>query len=65
MGLHTGTFHENYAQDMAVIQTKSQWGALVLFLILLFAYPFFVSDTLLTIGIVIGITVVSVHGLNI
>lgn len=65
MDLPCGIFHENYAQDMAVIRTGKQWGALAIFLILLFVYPFFVSDSLLSIGIVIGITVVSVHGLNI
>ena len=65
MDLPCGIFHENYAQDMSIIRTRTQWGVLVIFLILLIAYPFFVSDSLLSIGIVIGITVVSVHGLNI
>ena len=65
MDLPCGIFHENYAQDMAVIRTKTQWAVLASFLILLCAFPFFLSDTLLTIAIVIGITVISVHGLNI
>jgi len=65
MDLPCGTFQENYAQDMAIIRTKPQWGILAAFLILLFTFPLFLSDTLLTIAIVIGITVISVHGLNI
>ena len=65
MDLPCGIFHENYAQDMAVIRTKTQWAVLASFLILLCAFPYLLSDTLLTIAIVIGITVVSVHGLNI
>jgi branched-chain amino acid transport system permease protein len=65
MDLPCGTFQENYAQDMAIIRTKTQWGILAAFLILLFTFPLFLSDTLLTIVTVIGITVISVHGLNI
>jgi branched-chain amino acid transport system permease protein len=65
MDLPCGTFHENYAQDMAIIRTKNQWGVLAIFLVLLFTFPFFLSDSLLSIAIVIGITVISIHGLNI
>jgi branched-chain amino acid transport system permease protein len=65
MDLPCGTFQQNYAQDMAMLRTKSQWGILVAFLILLSAFPFLLSDPLLTVAIVIGITVISVHGLNI
>lgn len=65
MELPCGTFNENYAQDMAAIRTRTQWVVLAIFLAFLFALPFFLSDSLLTISIVIGITVVSVHGLNI
>jgi branched-chain amino acid transport system permease protein len=65
MDLPCGTFQQNYAQDMAIIRTKTQWGVLAVFLIFLFAFPFYLSDALLSIAIVIGITVISVHGLNI
>jgi len=60
-----GTFHESYAQDMAIFRTKSQWAMLGIFLILLFCCPLFMSDRILTIMTMIGIAIISVHGLNI
>ena len=65
MGLRFGTFQENYAQDMAIFRTRLQWGMLGLFLILLFSCPLFFSDRILTIMTMIGIAIISVHGLNI
>ncbi len=65
MSLPSGTFQESYAQDMAIFRTKTQWILLFLFLIALFLAPLYVSDTYLTLMIVIGITVISLHGLNI
>jgi branched-chain amino acid transport system permease protein len=65
MGLRFGTFQENYAQDMAIFRTRLQWGMLGLFLILLFSSPLFCSDRILTIMTMIGIAIISVHGLNI
>ena len=65
MGSGAGTFQENYRQDMAIFRTGLQWGLLLALLLLLFISPFFVSDRLLTIMTMIGISVISVHGLNI
>jgi len=65
MGLGTGTFHENYAQDMAIFHSRLQWGSVVAFVIFLFACPLFCSDRILTILTMMGISVISVHGLNI
>ena len=65
MGLRTGTFHENYAQDMAVLHSRLQWGTVVALLVFLFACPLFFSDRMLTILTTMGIAVISVHGLNI
>jgi branched-chain amino acid transport system permease protein len=65
VGSRTGTFHENYAQDMAVFRSGLQWGIAVAFLVLLFTSPFFCSDRVLTILTMMGIAVISVHGLNI
>ena len=65
MGLQTGTFHENYAEDMAVFQSRLQWGAAAVLIILLGTCPLFFSDRMLTILTTIGIAVISVHGLNI
>jgi branched-chain amino acid transport system permease protein len=65
MGLRWGSFQENYAQDMAVLRTRLHWGTLSAFLILLFACPLFLSDRILTVMTMIGIAIISVHGLNI
>jgi branched-chain amino acid transport system permease protein len=65
MGLRCGTFQESYAQDMAIFRTRLHWGMLFAFLILLFTCPLFFSDRILTIWTMIGIAIISVHGLNI
>ncbi|MEI9476075.1 MAG: branched-chain amino acid ABC transporter permease [Deltaproteobacteria bacterium] len=65
MGLRWGTFQENYAQDMAVFRTRLHWGMLSAFLIFLFTCPLFLSDRILTVMTMIGIAIISVHGLNI
>ncbi len=65
MGSRFGTFQESYAQDMAIFRTKLHWGVLFVFLLFLFTCPLFFSDRMLTIMTMIGIAVISVHGLNI
>ena len=65
MGLPWRTLQENYAQDMAIFRTRRQWGALFIFLLVLFTCPLFLSDRMLTIMTMIGIAIISVHGLNI
>ena len=65
MGLRCGTFQESYAQDMAIFRTRLHWGMLFAFLIFLFTCPLFFSDRVLTIWTMIGIAIISVHGLNI
>jgi len=65
MGSRFGTFQESYAQDMAIFRTKLHWGVLFFFLLFLFTCPLFFSDRMLTILTMIGIAVISVHGLNI
>src|SRR3989339_853177 len=65
MGSGTGTFHENYAQDMAIFHSGVQWGIVVAFVVLIFACPLFLSDRILTILTMMGIAVISVHVLNI
>jgi len=64
MALHSGTFHENYAQDTAIFRSKLHWGSLLVFLVLLFVCPLILSDRMLTIMTMIGIAIISVHGLN-
>jgi len=65
MALPSGTFNQSYAQDMAIFRTKAQWLMLLAFLAFLFSSPLYFSDRILTILTIIGITVISVHGLNI
>jgi branched-chain amino acid transport system permease protein len=65
MALPSGTFNQSYAQDMAIFRTKTQWLILLAFLAFLFTSPLYFSDRILTILTIIGITVISVHGLNI
>jgi branched-chain amino acid transport system permease protein len=65
MGSRFGTFQESYAQDLAIFRTKLQWGVLSVFLLFLITCPLFFSDRMLTILTMIGIAVISVHGLNI
>ncbi len=65
MGLRTGAFQEEYAQDMAIFHSRLQWGSTVTFLIFVFACPLFCSDRILTILTMMGIAVISAHGLNI
>jgi len=65
MGLRWGIFQEDYGQDIALFRTKLDWGILFIFLIFLFTCPLFMSARMLTIMTVIGIAIISVHGLNI
>ncbi len=65
MSLPCGIFAQNYAQDMGALRTKTQWLVLLVFLVFLAACPLFFSDRVLTIMTIIGITIVSVQGLNI
>ena len=65
MSLRRGTFHENYGQDMAIFRTRLHWGMLFALLLFLFTCPLFFSDRILTLMTMIGISIISVHGLNI
>ncbi len=65
MGSRAGTFQENYSQDMAIFRTRRDWGILFAFVVFLSVCPLFLSDRILTIMTMIGIAVISVHGLNI
>jgi len=50
---------------MALLRTRQQWILLLAFLALLVVCPLFLSDQVLTILTIIGIAIISVHGLNI
>jgi branched-chain amino acid transport system permease protein len=65
MSLPSGTYSQNYGQDMAVVRTKTQWGFTALLLAFIFTIPQWASTSWLTLVTVMGITIISVHGLNI
>jgi branched-chain amino acid transport system permease protein len=65
MSLPSGVFQESYGQDMAIFRTKTHWVLLLAFLVLLFAMPAYASNKILTIGTIMGITIISVLGLQI
>ncbi len=65
MAPRLGTIHENYAQDTAIFGTRLSWGMLFVLFIFLIVSPLFLSDRSLTIMTMIGIAIISVHGLNI
>ena len=60
-----GTFNEKYAEDMAIVRTKTQWAMLVGFLVFLFAVPMFANERWLALISTIAVTVIAVHGLNV
>jgi branched-chain amino acid transport system permease protein len=60
-----GKFHVNYRQDMAVICSRSQWGLLIAFAILMLLLPKFIGGAWVGLINLIGITVIAVLGLNI
>jgi branched-chain amino acid transport system permease protein len=65
VGLPSGTFNQGYAQDMAIFRTRTQWVMLIALLVFLFTCPLFLGDRILTVLTIIGISIISVHGLNI
>jgi branched-chain amino acid transport system permease protein len=65
MKLPSGTFAQSYAQDMAMLRTKAHWIWLGVLLVFFFSVPAWASNSLLALATIIGIYIVSAHGLNI
>jgi branched-chain amino acid transport system permease protein len=65
MSLPSGVFQESYGQDMAIFRTRTQKLLLLAFLVVLFTMPVYSSDRVLTITTMMGISIISVLGLNI
>jgi branched-chain amino acid transport system permease protein len=65
MGFGSTAFPESYAQDMAILRTRRDWGRIGAFIIILICCPLFFGDKGLTVLTMIGISIISVHGLNI
>jgi branched-chain amino acid transport system permease protein len=65
MRLPSGTFSQSYDQDMALVRTKARWVFMAILMVFLFTVPQWASNSTLTLATLMGITVISVHGLNI
>lgn len=60
-----GVFSTSFARDEALVRTRSQWIALAIFIVLLFALPYLVGPRLVAVMNVMLITGVVVIGLQI
>jgi branched-chain amino acid transport system permease protein len=63
--LPCGTRNYSYAEDLAIVRTKTQWVLLIAFLIFLFLMPVFMGNFWLNKINLIGITLIAAVGLNI
>jgi branched-chain amino acid transport system permease protein len=61
----SGIFNKRYEEDRAVIRTRVQWTALILFLLVITFFPFFFGNNyILSIIILTIITMITLQGLN-
>jgi branched-chain amino acid transport system permease protein len=65
MSMPCGVRNYNYAQDMAIVRTRTQWGLLIGFLTILFTAPLYLSNYWLSVFNIIGVTLIAATGLNI
>jgi len=65
MSLPCGTRNYNYAEDMAIVRTKTHWVLLIGFLVILFMAPLYLGNYWLGVFNLIGITLIAAIGLNI
>ncbi|MBM4448306.1 MAG: branched-chain amino acid ABC transporter permease [Chloroflexi bacterium] len=64
MSLPSGTRNYTYAQDMAILRTKTHWALFAGFLVLLLAAPLYLGGYWLGVMNLIGITLIAATGLN-
>ena len=64
MSLPSGTRNYTYAQDMAILRTKTHWALFIIFLVLLFTAPLYLGGYWLGVVNLIGITLIAATGLN-
>lgn len=64
MSLPSGTRNYTYAQDMAILRTKTHWALFIGFLALLLAAPLYLGNYWLGVANLIGITLIAATGLN-
>ena len=65
MSLPCGTRNFTYAEDMAILRTKTHWALFIGFLVFLFTLPLYFSNYWLGVANLIGITLIAAIGLNI
>ncbi|MBI2869864.1 MAG: branched-chain amino acid ABC transporter permease [Chloroflexi bacterium] len=65
MSLPCGVRNYTYAEDMAVVRTRTQWLLLAGLLLFLFTTPLYLSNYWLSVANLIGITLIAATGLNI
>jgi len=65
MGLPCGTKNYTYAEDMAIMRTKTHWALLIGLLAFVFTAPLYWSNYWLGVANLIGITAIAAIGLNI
>jgi len=65
MSLPCGIRNLTYAQDMAIVRTKTQWGMLLGLLVVVFTAPLYLGNYWLGVFNLIGITIIAATGLNI
>jgi branched-chain amino acid transport system permease protein len=65
MSLPCGIRNYNYAEDMAIVRTRTHWALLIGLLIIIFTMPLYFSNYWLGVFNLIGITLIAAVGLNI
>ncbi|MFA5317641.1 MAG: branched-chain amino acid ABC transporter permease [Dehalococcoidales bacterium] len=65
MSLPCGIRNRTYAEDMAILRTKTHWALLIGLLIFIFTTPLYFGNYWLGVASLIGITLIAATGLNI
>ena len=65
MDLPCGTRNYDYARDMAILRTKTHWALFIGLLAIVFTAPLYLGNYWLGVCNLIGITIISITGLNI
>ncbi len=65
MSLPSGTRNYTYAEDMAILRTRTHWALFIGLLVFLFTTPLYLGNYWLGVANLIGITLIAATGLNI
>jgi len=65
LDLPAGTRNYSYAQDMAILRTKTHWALFLGLIIFIFTLPAYLGNYWLGVANLIGITIIAATGLNI